>query len=99
MRPGRDANAALQLFGTVGCQNEQDIRIFLQTIHFVQQLVEQHLLARAVHRRPVSGDQIDIFDDDHARLEQPGQRHVLGEQSNLLGRDQQRRVSFEALAR
>src|SRR5579872_1825193 len=78
-------------------EDEQDVGLLLQAVHFVEEFVQHNFFARAVHFRSFSGDEIDIFHDDNARLKQTGKNHVLREQADLFSRDQKSRVAFQRL--
>ena len=86
MRPGRDARAGSILLRTVRGQDEEQVRVFGQSVHFVEDPVEQDLLAGAAHLLAIARDEIDILDDEHGRLQQACEREVLRQQSDLLGR-------------
>jgi hypothetical protein len=66
----------LKLLGPVGGEDEQDIGILLQPVHFVEQRVKQRLLARP-HVLAIAGDEIDILNHHHRRLQQARQAHVV----------------------
>jgi hypothetical protein len=65
---------ALKLLRPVGGEDEQDIRILLQSIHLVEKPVEQRFLARP-HLVAIARNQIDILDHDYRRLQETGKIH------------------------
>jgi hypothetical protein len=56
---GAIRQGALKLLRPVGGEDEQDVRILLQSIHFVEQPVEQRFLARS-HLVPIARNEIGI---------------------------------------
>lgn len=78
--------SAFKLLGPVGGKDEQDVGIVLQTVHLVEQGVEQRLFARTAHVLAVAGNQVHVLDHDRSRLQQARQGHVLRQQAHLVGR-------------
>jgi len=89
---GATGQGGFQVLRPVGGENEKDVGILLQSIHLVEQPVEHGFLARP-HVAAVACDQVDVLDHNHRWLQQPCQAHIGAEQADLLGGDNQGRVS------
>jgi hypothetical protein len=83
------------LIWTVRCQNEYYLGVFTQTVHFIEQLVQKHLLAGAPKLCSFSGDQINILDDNDGRLKKTRQFEIVLQKHHLVGCNHQRRMSWK----
>jgi hypothetical protein len=72
----------LKHVGAVGGEHERDVRVRTHTVHGVQQREQQRpgvLLEVAVH-----GDQVDVLEHHHRRLQPAGQRRRLLDETDRL---------------
>src|SRR5439155_6250132 len=67
----------LEFIRPVGRQNEDDVGVLAQPVHLIEQLVEEHFLARAAHVLAGSSDQVDVFDYYGGRLQKAGKPKIL----------------------
>src|SRR5438105_4713086 len=70
-RPSRECR--LENVGAVRREDEEDIDVLAQAVHLVEQFEEERLRLHARHPAFL-GDEVDVLDDDGARLEEP--RHL-----------------------
>jgi hypothetical protein len=90
--PGTSGQSDFEFLGTIGGEHEENGGIFTETIHFVEEFVEQAFGAGAVHAGTAAGDQIGIFDDEDRGLQKARERKVFFNEADLLGGDEQRGV-------
>src|SRR5262252_3548044 len=76
-------------------QYEDDVRVFPQTIHLIEQFVQKNFGAGAGQLLTGPRDQINVFNNDHRWLQHASQTKVLIQQSELFGSDQKRGVTFK----
>ena len=81
---GPRGQRGLEQVGPVGGQHEDDVGVLGEAVHLVEQLEQQRVLA-GVHAA-VLGDQVDVLDDDHRRLQGAGHRARLGDQVQRVRR-------------
>jgi hypothetical protein len=96
-RPRRQRR--LELVRPIRRQDEHDIGVLAQTVHLVEQPVQQRFLHRPVHVRALARDEIDVLDDHHRGLEKSREPEVFADEPDLLGRDEQRCVNPAAATR
>ena len=66
--PRPRGKGGFEFLRAVGGKHKQQRGILAQAVHFVEQLVEQAFLARAVHGGAGAGDQVHILENHHGRL-------------------------------
>jgi hypothetical protein len=96
--PRATDESRLQHRGSVGGEHEEDVRALPQAIELVQQPIEHDLFACVVHCAAFARNEIGVLDYDERRLKDSGERHVLRQKSDLLGRDQKSCVIRQVLA-
>src|SRR5262249_46411920 len=69
---GARSQRRLKLIRTVGGEDEEHVGIFAKAIHFIQELIEQDLFARASHLLSCPGDQVHVLNYHQRRLQKPG---------------------------
>jgi hypothetical protein len=92
MRPGREARAPSSASGRFVVRMKKTYPCRGAGVHLVEQLVQQNFLADRFHAGPIARDQVGVLDDHDARLKQSRERHVLAEQSHVLGQNEKRRM-------
>lgn len=85
---GASRKGGFELFGSVRGENEEDRGIFTETIHFVEEFVEERFFAGVAHVATVAGDKIDIFHDDDGGLKKAGEGHVFAQKAKLPASDE-----------